>query len=69
LTEWVQSVGIHVKSIHLIQDLVTGVSPVFAYVDIDGLAEIADAVEKLNGQVIRDRVVHVSQARRAAPAA
>lgn len=69
LTDWVQSSGIKVKSVRLIQDLVAGVSPAFAYVDIGEQPGIADAVDKLNGQIIRDRVILVSQARRAAPAA
>ncbi len=69
LTQWVQSVGVKVGSIRLIRDLVAGVSPLFAYVDIGEQNGIAEAVEKLNGQAIRDRVILVSQARRAAPAA
>jgi RNA recognition motif-containing protein len=58
-----------VKSIRLIRDLVAGVSPLFAYVDITNAGSAADAISRLNGQVIRDRVVLVSLARRAAPAA
>lgn len=70
LTGWVQSaLGVKVNSVRLIRDLVAGVSPAFAYVDIGNQIGIADAVDKLNGQVIRDRVILVSQARRAAPAA
>jgi hypothetical protein len=45
------------------------VSPAFAYVDIGDQVGVGDAVKKLNGQVIRDRVILVSRARRAAPAA
>jgi RNA recognition motif-containing protein len=69
LKEWVETADIQVKSVRLIRDLVAGVSPAFAYVEIGERAGIADAVEKLNGHVIRDRVILVSQARRAAPAA
>ena len=69
LANWVQSSGIRVKGIRLIPDMVAGVSPQFAYVDIVEDLGIADAVAKLNGRSIRDRVILVSQARRAAPAA
>jgi RNA recognition motif-containing protein len=69
LKDWVQSAGIEVNSVRLIRDLVAGVSPAFAYVDISEGATIADAVEKLNGHIIGNRVLIVSQARRAAPAA
>ena len=70
LAGWVQSsAGIKVKSVRLIRDLVAGVSPSFAYVDIGEQPGISDAVNKLNGQVIRGRVILVSQARRAVSAA
>ena len=69
LAEWVQSSGIKVKSVYLIADKVAGVSPQFAYVDVSEEIRVPDAIAKLNGQNIRDRVILVSQARRAAPAA
>ena len=69
LQVWVEAAGIKVKSVRLIRDLVAGVSPAFAYVDISEQAAIAEAVEKLNGHIIGNRVLIVSQARRAAPAA
>ena len=69
LKHWVEAAGIRVNSVRLIRDLVAGVSPAFAYVDINEHAKIAEAVEKLNGHIIGNRVLIVSQARRAAPAA
>jgi RNA recognition motif-containing protein len=69
LKDWVEAAGIQVSSVRLIRDLVAGVSPAFAYVDIGEHAKIAEAVEKLNGHLIGNRVLIVSQARRAAPAA
>jgi RNA recognition motif-containing protein len=69
LKDWVEVTGINVKSVRLIRDLVAGVSPAFAYVEIDAGGGIAEAVDKLNGHVIRDRVILVSQAGRATPAA
>jgi RNA recognition motif-containing protein len=68
LKEWVQASGIDVRSVTMIRDLVAGVSPAFAYVDI-GEQSGAPAIEKLNGRPIRERTIVVSQARRAAPAA
>jgi RNA recognition motif-containing protein len=69
LKDWVEVTGIEVKAVRLIRDLVAGVSPAFAYVEIGDTRGISEAVDKLNGQIIRDRVILVSQARRAAPAA
>jgi RNA recognition motif-containing protein len=69
LKDWVEAAGIQVSSIRLIRDLVAGVSPAFAYVDISEKGKIGEAVEKLNGRLIGNRVLIVSQARRAAPAA
>ncbi len=69
LKDWVEAAGIQVSSVRLIRDLVAGVSPAFAYVDIGEQGKISEAVEKLNGHLIGNRVLIVSQARRAAPAA
>jgi hypothetical protein len=70
LTQWVQSCGAPVKRVRLIRDLVAGVSPGFAYVDI--LAEdidIPETIDRLKGHCIRNRIILVSQARRSMPAA
>lgn len=69
LTDWVQSSGIEVKKVRLIRDLVAGVSPSFAYVDISEKVPVADAVQKLNGHNIRERVIMVSEARKGTSAA
>jgi RNA recognition motif-containing protein len=69
LTSWVQSSGIEVKKVRLIKDLVAGVSPSFAYVEISEKVPVADAVRKLNGHNIRERVIMVSEARKGASAA
>lgn len=69
LCEWVESSGIAVKKVRLIRDLVAGVSPSFAYVDIEEIVPVADAVQKLNGQNIRERTIIVSEARIRASAA
>ena len=69
LVNWVSSSGIGVKSVRMIRDTVAGVSPSFAYVDIIETVGIVDAVNKLNGQLIRDRVILVSEARKGRTAA
>jgi RNA recognition motif-containing protein len=69
LAGWVQSSGIEVRKVRLIRDLVAGVSPCFAYVEISEKVPVADAVHMLNGHNIRERVVVVSEARRGASAA
>ena len=56
LTNWVEASGIEVKNVRLIKDTVAGVSPSFAYVEITEKVPLADAVEKLNGHNIRERV-------------
>ena len=69
LAQWVQSSGIEVERVRLIRDLVSGASPSFAYVDITEKIPLADAVSKLNGHNIRERVVMVSEARKGRTAA
>ena len=64
LSEWVQSSGIGVKQVRLIRDLVAGVSPSFAYVEIEEKIPVADAVQKLNGSSIRERKIIVCEARK-----
>jgi RNA recognition motif-containing protein len=63
LTEWVQSSGFGVKSVRVIRDMVAGVSPAFAYVDIEETS-VNTAVQTLNGKNIRERVILVSKAGR-----
>ena len=69
LVQWVQSSGVEVTRVRLIRDLISGASPSFAYVDIRENVPVADAVEKLNGHNIRERVVLVSEARKGRTAA
>jgi RNA recognition motif-containing protein len=69
LIQWVESSGITVKKVRVIRDLVAGVSPSFAYVDIEEKITVEDAVRTLNGRHIRERTILVSEARRGATAA
>jgi hypothetical protein len=64
LTDWTETSGIRVSGVRMIRDMVAGVSPCFAYVDIgDGIA-LEGIVNALNGRVMRDRIVLVTEARR-----
>jgi RNA recognition motif-containing protein len=69
LSQWVESFGFDVRSVRMVRDVVAGVSPSFAYVEITHDLDIPDAISKINGNSIRNRIILVSQARRAAPAA
>jgi RNA recognition motif-containing protein len=69
LSQWVQSFGYDVQSVRMVKDTIAGVSPSFAYVEITHDLDLPDAISQLNGHSIRNRVICVSQARRAAPAA
>jgi RNA recognition motif-containing protein len=69
LAEWVESSDIPVKNVRMIRDMVAGVSPSFAYVEIGEKGQVADAVRKLNGRNIRGRTIVVSAARPGANAA
>jgi len=63
LNAWVESCGVGVKSVRLIQDTVAGVSPSFAYVEVIEGTDIDKAIDILNGRIIRERVILVSEAR------
>jgi RNA recognition motif-containing protein len=69
LARWVESSGIAVKKVRMIRDLVAGVSPSFAYVEISERLPVTEAVHRLNGRPIRERTIVVSEARRGATAA
>jgi RNA recognition motif-containing protein len=69
LARWVESSGIAVTSVRVIRDLVAGVSPSFAYVDIAEKIPVADAVRALNGQNIRERTIIVKEASKRTTAA
>jgi RNA recognition motif-containing protein len=69
LTEWVESSGIAVSKVRVIRDLIAGVSPSFAYVEIEEKVSVADAIQKLNGNHIRERTIIVSESLRRSTAA
>jgi RNA recognition motif-containing protein len=66
LQEWVESRGIEIASIRMIRDLVTGVSPAFAYVSLKDQTRLEEAILILNGNRLGNQFVTV---RRASPRA
>jgi RNA recognition motif-containing protein len=66
LAYWTALSGSAVKSVRLIRDMVSGVSPCFGYVELADECPIDSAVNALNGHSMRDRVILVSEARKRA---
>jgi RNA recognition motif-containing protein len=63
LREWIESRGIRTESIRLIRDLVAGVSPAFAYVELQDNSRLKEAVGLLHGKLLRTHIVQVQEAR------
>ena len=61
LAEWVESRGFQIASVRIIRDLVAGVSPAFAYIDLQDSSKIQQACELLNGKKLRYQNVLVSR--------
>ena len=61
LKEWIESRGIDAVAIRIIRDLVSGVSPAFAYASLKDEGQIDSAVYALNGKRMRNQVITVSQ--------
>ena len=59
--DWVESRGIETVSIRIIRDLVSGVSPAFAYVELKDDKRIEEAVTTLNGKKMRNQIILVKQ--------
>ena len=59
LKEWVESRGFAVRSIRIVRDLVSGVSPAFGYIELKDDTQIPEAIETLNGKRMRTQVVQV----------
>jgi RNA recognition motif-containing protein len=59
LQSWIESYGYPVRALELIQDMVSRVSPCFAYVQLIESSRAADAIEALNRKSLRDRVLQV----------
>jgi RNA recognition motif-containing protein len=61
LKEWIEARGIDAAAIRIIRDLVSGVSPAFAYASLKDEGQIDSAVSALNGKRMRNQIITVSQ--------
>jgi hypothetical protein len=59
LQSWIESQGFRVRSLELIQDLVSRVSPSFAYVKLRDSSRAVDAIDALNRKSLRGRILQV----------
>jgi hypothetical protein len=55
IQEWIESRGYTVRTLRVVRDLVTGASPVFAYLTLTRKDDHSRALIDLNGQVVRGR--------------
>lgn len=62
LQEWVESRGIDTRSIHIVRDLVAGVSPAFGYVELKDETQTREAILVLNGKKMRNQTILVKEA-------
>ncbi|HEX5000570.1 MAG TPA: RNA-binding protein [Terriglobia bacterium] len=58
---WIESQGFKVASVRLIQDLVAGVSPSFAYVRLGDQSQYKEAIQALNARRLRGSAVQVRE--------
>ena len=59
LRGWIEAQGFDVDSVHVIRDMVAGVSPAFGYVSVrDGRDDI-DPIEILDGRNLKGRKLQV----------
>jgi RNA recognition motif-containing protein len=63
LQEWVESRGFQARSVRLVRDLVSGVSPAFGYVELKDDTRLSEAVGCLNGKKMRNQTILVKEAR------
>jgi hypothetical protein len=61
LKQWIETRQYEVSSVQLIQDIVSGTSPSFAYVQLIDAARLDEAARDLHGQSLLGRAVRVSQ--------
>ena len=57
IRDWVESRGIGTKSIRIVHDLVTAVSPAFGHVELKGGIELEKAISILDGKKMRNQTV------------
>jgi RNA recognition motif-containing protein len=61
LKQWIEARDYKVLSVQLIQDVVSGTSPSFAYVQLMDAARLDEAARNLHGQSLLGRTVRVSE--------
>jgi len=59
--DWVESRGVETRSIRIIRDLVSGVSPAFGYVELKDETTIKEAISILNGKKMRSHTISVKE--------
>lgn len=60
---WIESRGIETKTIRIVRDEVSGVSPAFGHVELNGSIELKDAILTLHGKKLRNRTVFAKEVR------
>ena len=63
LEEMFQAADLRVESVKLVRDMDTGQPRGFAFVELEGGADIQNAIQKLNGQAMGGRPLIVNEAR------
>ena len=61
LKSWVEANGFHVAQLRIVRDLVAGVAPSFACVQIEKPSNVPKAVDVLNGRILRSQRVAVCE--------
>jgi RNA recognition motif-containing protein len=57
IREWIESCGVVTKSIRIVRDLMTGVSPAFGHIELTGSVELKEAISILHGKRMRNQTV------------
>jgi len=55
LKEWMESRGVHISNLRIIRDLLTGVSPCFACLEIETVSEMTEPMTLLRAQALQDK--------------
>jgi RNA recognition motif-containing protein len=61
LKDWIEASGGNVESVRIIRDLVSGVSPAFAYARLNNHTFVDEAACVLNGRKMRNHVISVQR--------
>ncbi len=59
LRSWLETHGLTVDSLHVIRDLVAGVSPAFGYVSVRSCSDEVDPIRLLNGRNLKGHRLQV----------